>query len=81
MKRIAIRRQGSIIVLDNYDELVELKKRGIVFDVLGYVCDLQEFGDSCSTLCYFYRKGNCKSRVIKDNKGNLWHLSWILVWM
>lgn len=51
-----------------------LKKGNIPFEILGHVCDFQEFGDRCNSSCFKYRHGFCETQIIKDSDGCMWHL-------
>lgn len=74
MRKFVIITREDKIEICNKDEIDDMKLSKIPFVVLGYICDSQKFGDRCSTLCYAYRKGVCRARIIKDHDGNLWHL-------
>lgn len=74
MRKFAIRIRENSIKVCYPDDIEILKDKKVPFEVLGYVCDLQKFGDRCSTLCYAYRHGICRARITKDSDGNLWHV-------
>lgn len=74
MKKVAVRIREDIIRVCYPDDIDSLKAKKVPFQVLGSVCDLQKFEDRCSTLCYAYRNGVCRTRIIKDYDGKLWHV-------
>ena len=74
MRKFAVRIREDIIKVCYPDDIDSLKAKKVPFQVLGSVCDLQKFGDRCSTLCYAYRNGVCRARITKDSDGKLWHV-------
>ena len=71
---LAIEIRGEVHILNDSDELGGLIDRGITHNVLGRVCDNQEFGDNCNTDCLLFRQGTCPSKLIRDINGQLWHV-------
>lgn len=75
MKRYIAIKIGSFIgVYNDSDELGGLIDHNVDFEVLGTVCDKQEFGDNCSAVCYAYRHGVCRADVVTDSNGYKWHV-------
>ena len=74
MRYFAIKIKGEIFVMNDHVELGGLVDMEIEPQVLGEVCDDNEFGDNCSTGCQFYRLGTCRAEVIKDSFGMRWHV-------
>lgn len=71
---IAVRIKGDIFVMNDQDELGGLIDRDVEYEMLGEVCDDEEFGDNCTTDCVFYRRGTCRTEVKRDVFGNLIHV-------
>lgn len=74
MKYLAIEIKGEVMLCNNIDELGGLIDQDVNHDILGTVCDDKEFGDRCTTDCPAYRYGVCKSKIIRDSDGKLWHV-------
>ena len=74
MKYLAIKIKGEVELVNNIDELGGLIDLDIDHEILGTVCDDKEFGDRCTTDCYAYRHGICRSKIIRDSDGKRGHL-------
>lgn len=74
MKYLAIEIKGEVELCNNIDELGGLIDLDVDHEILGTVCDDKEFGDRCTTDCYAYRHGVCKSKIIRDSNGKFWHV-------
>lgn len=75
MKRyLAVEIKGEVFIMNDTDELGGLIDRDIPHEVLGEVCDDQEYGDNCNTGCPLYRSGTCRFIPIRDKDGQRWHL-------
>lgn len=74
MKYLAIKFDYGIQIMNDSDELGGLIDRDIEHQVLGEVCDDKEFLDRCTTDCQFYRLGTCRTKVVRDVFGQLWHV-------
>lgn len=73
MKCYAIEIKGQVDIF-NDDKLGWLIGNGVDFNVLGTVCDDKKFGDMCTTDCYAFRHGVCRSKLVRDRTGKLWHV-------
>ena len=73
MKRFAIEIKGHVDIF-NENEFGRLIDNDVDFNVLGTVCDDKKFGDMCSTDCYAFRNGVCRSKLVRDRKGRLWNV-------
>ena len=77
-KYLAIEIKGQfetfVDIFNDNDELGGLIDNDVDFKVLGTVCDDKEFGDRCTTDCHAYRYGVCRSKVVRDRTGKLWHV-------
>lgn len=73
MKYFAIEIKGQVDIF-NDDELGWLLGNDVDFNVLGTVCDDKEFGDMCTTDCYAFRHGVCRSKLVRDRTGRLWNV-------
>ncbi len=72
---LAIRIKGKVYVMNDQDELGGLIDLGIEHEVLGEICDDQEFGDNCNTDCLHYRKGTCPATTLRECvRGELIHV-------
>lgn len=74
MTYLAIEIKGQVDIFNDNDELGGLIDNDVDFKVLGTVCDDKEFGDRCTTDCHAYRYGVCRSTVVRDITGKLWHV-------
>lgn len=71
--RFAIEIKGQVEIFNN-DELSGLIDNNVEFKVIGRVCDDKEYGDRCSTECPAFCSGFCRSKVVRDRNGKLWHV-------
>jgi len=78
MKYLAIEIKGQfdtfVDIFNDNDELGGLIDNDVDFKVLGTVCDDKEFGDMCTTDCDAFRYGVCRSKLVRDRFGKLWHV-------
>ena len=71
--RFAIEIKGQVEIFNN-DGLSGLIDNNVEFKVIGRVCDDKEYGDKCSTDCPAFCSGMCRSKVVRDITGKLWHV-------
>ena len=73
-KNVAIKRSdGDIQIIER--ELYEtLPQLGQHEELIGDVCDDDEFLDNCNTDCVHYRQGTCPALLVRDVFDNLWHV-------
>lgn len=73
MKYFAIEIKGQVDIF-NENKFGLLIDNDVDFNVLGTVCDDKEYGDRCTTDCDAFRYGVCRSKIVKDCTGKLWHV-------
>lgn len=71
---LAIEIKGQVDIFNDNDELGGLLDNDVDFKVLGTVCDDKSFGDRCTTDCHAFRYGVCRSKIVRDISGKLWHV-------
>lgn len=75
MKRyLAVKINGEVFIMNDTDELGGLIDCDVPHETLGEVCDSQEFGDNCNTDCPLFCSGTCRSILMRDKDGQLWHV-------
>ena len=67
--RLAQERLGA-----GFDYVLCLIDMDVKHEVLGEVCDDEEFGDNCNRDCQHFCNGTCKATPMRDVFGDLWHV-------
>lgn len=73
-KNVAIKRSDGLIRVIDREFYERLPQLGLQEELIGDVCDDDEFLDNCNTDCVHYRQGTCPARLGRDVFGNLWHV-------
>ena len=71
---LAIRIKDGIHIMNDQDELGGLIDMDVKHEVLGEVCDDEEFSDNCKRDCQHFCNGTCKATPMRDVFGDLWHV-------
>lgn len=73
-KNVAIKRSNGLIQVIDRELYEVLPQLGLKEELIGAVCDDDEFLDNCNTDCVHYRQGTCPARLGRDVFGHLWHV-------
>lgn len=73
-KNVAIKRSNGLIQVVDREVYEKLPQLGMHEELVGDVCDDDEFLDNCSTDCSHYRHGTCPARLGRDVFSHLWHV-------